>query len=445
MLAILALLIAPPPLPQIAFEKYQLGNGLTVILSQDPRATVAAVDVWYHVGAVNERKGRSGFAHLFEHLMFQGSKHLHGDERTVFAMLERNGATNLNGTTEWDRTNYFETMPAERLELALWLESDRMGFLLDTVDQKKLDTQREVVRNEKRQSIENVPYGKAEEHLVELLYPQPNPYYGYVIGSHEDLQAASLEDVKDFFRTYYAPNNASLAIVGDFKTAEVKPLVEKYFGPIVRGPQKPPVTAKTEPLSKEVRETVTDQVQLAKILMGWVGPKPLEGSAVNALMRVLAAGKSSRLHHELVYERKIAQDVSASWDPAMQLGGVIEVTATVQAGHSPQEVEAALSEEIKKLRDEPPTEAELERAKRNVQAQLFSALENVGGFWGKADQLNYFEMWANDPGYFSKNLQAFLAVTREDVQKAAQQFMRDEQRVVITVVPEQKQAAGGEK
>src|SRR5213082_974228 len=262
-------------LPQIPFEKYELPNGLTVILSEDHRAPLVAVDIWYHVGAVNERKGRSGFAHLFEHLMFQGSKHLHGDERTVFATLERNGATNLNGTTTWDRTNYLETMPDDRLELALWLESDRMGFLLDTVDQKKLDTQREVVLNEKRQSIENVPYGRAEERLFELLYPQPNPYFGYVIGSREDLLAASVEDVKDFFRTYYAPNNASLAIVGDFKTAAVKALVEKYFGPIVRGPQKPPITAKTEKIGKEQRETMRDQVQLAKVMIGWIGPGPL--------------------------------------------------------------------------------------------------------------------------------------------------------------------------
>jgi zinc protease len=336
-------------------------------------------------------------------------------------------------------------MPADRLELALWLESDRMGFLLDTVDQKKLDIQRDVVRNEKRQSIENVPYGKAEEHLVELLYPQPNPYFGYVIGSHEDLMAASLDDVRDFFRTYYAPNNASLAIVGDIRIAEVKPMVEKYFGPIVRGPAKPPVTAKTEPHTKEARAVMNDQVQLAKILMAWVGPRPLEGPAVNALMRILAGGKTSRLYHDLVYEKKIAQDVSAAWDPSMQLGGIIEVTATVQAGHSPQEVEAALSEEIRRLRDELPTEAELDRAKRNVEAQLYSALENVGGFGGKADQLSYFEMWAGDPGYFSKNLAAFMAVTREQVQKAAQQFMRDEQRVMVTVLPEQKQAARGEK
>src|SRR3954470_10864638 len=197
----LALLAASAALPQIPFERYQLPNGLTVILSEDHRAPVVGVDLWYHVGAVNERKGRSGFAHLFEHLMFQGSKHLNGDERTVFAMLERNGATNLNGTTEWDRTNYFETMPAERLELALWLESDRMGFLLDTVDQKKLDTQRDVVRNEKRQSIENVPYGRAEQRLVELCYPQPNPYYGYVIGSPQGLLASPPHHREELFPT----------------------------------------------------------------------------------------------------------------------------------------------------------------------------------------------------------------------------------------------------
>src|SRR4051794_40766374 len=308
----LAILIAAAALPQIPFEKYQLPNGLTVMLSEDHRAPVVAVDLWYHVGAVNERKGRSGFAHLFEHLMFQGSKNLNGDERTVFAMLERNGATNLNGTTDWDRTNYFETMPADRLELALWLESDRMGFLLDTVDQKKLDTQREVVRNERRQSIENVPYGRAEERLVQLLFPDPHPYYGYVIGSHEDLMAASLADVQDFFRTYYAPNNASIAIVGDFKPAEVKPLVQKYFGAISRGPDPPPIAAKTEPRTREARETLRDQVQLAKVLTGYVGPPPLRVPAMPVLMRILAGGKSSRLYHELVYRKKIAQDISAS-------------------------------------------------------------------------------------------------------------------------------------
>jgi len=352
-------------------------------------------------------------------------------------MLERNGATNLNGSTEWDRTNYFETMPADRLELALWLESDRMGFLLDTVDQKKLDTQREVVRNEKRQSIENVPYGRAEERLVELLYPQPNPYFGYVIGSHEDLQAASLEDVKDFFRTYYAPNNASLAIVGDFKPEAVKPLVEKYFGPIVRGPSKPPVTAQPQPRTQEARETLHDQVQLAKVLVGFVGPAPLEDPAMSVLMRVLGAGKSSRLYHDLVYQQKIAQDVSASWDSGMELGGLIEISATVQAGHTPEEVEAALTSELRRVRETRPTASELERARRNLKSGLFAQLENIGGFGGKADQLNFYEFRALDPAAFTRTLEATLAVTAEQVQAAAQKYLRDETRAVVQVLPMQ--------
>ena len=436
-----ALIVAAAALPQIPFEKYQLENGLTVILSEDHRAPVVGVDLWYHVGAVDERKGRSGFAHLFEHLMFQGSKHLQGDERVVFATLERNGATNLNGSTGWDRTNYFETMPADRLELALWLESDRMGFLLDSVDQKKLDTQREVVLNEKRQNVENVPYGRAEMRLVELLYPQPNPYFGSVIGSEADLKAATLTDVKDFFRTYYAPNNASIAIVGDIQPAAVKAMVEKYFGPIVRGPDKPKVIAKAEPHTAAVRETVRDQVQLAKVLIGFVGPKPLENPAADVLMRVLAGGKASRLYHDLVYEKKIAQDVSASWDPGMQLGGTIEISATVQAGHAPEEVEAALLDELRRARETPPSPDELERARRNLKAGLFAQLENVGGFGGKADQLNYYEEVAGDPGWFSKGLEQSLAVTPEQVQKLAQDFLRDEQRATVVVLPQEKVGA----
>jgi zinc protease len=433
---LLGILLATAALPQIPFEKYQLANGLTVILSEDHRAPVVGVDLWYHVGAVDERPGRSGFAHLFEHLMYQGSKHLHGDERTVISTLQRNGATTDNASTEWDRTNYFETMPSDRLELALWLESDRMGFLLDTLDQKKLDTQREVVRNERRQNFENTPYAHAELRLIELLYPQPNPYFGAIIGSHEDLQKASLDDVRDFFRIHYAPNNASIALVGDFDTASVKQLIEKYFGPIPRGPEHPKVAARTLPHTQEQREVMQDQVQLAKVTMGWVGPAPLQRPAIHALLRVLAGGKSSRLYHDLVYEQKIAQDVSADWASGMRLGGEIEIAATVQAGHTPAEVEKALGAELQRLRDTQPSADEMERARRNLQAGLFAQLENVGGFGGKADQLNYYEMWAGDPAAFTQELRAALAATPEDVQKAAQEFLRDEQRVIITVLPE---------
>jgi zinc protease len=432
-MALLALALAAAS-PAIPFEKYQLDNGLTVILAEDHRAPVVAVDVWYHVGAANEQPGRSGFAHLFEHLMFQGTKHVTGDERAFFNHLERNGATNVNATTEFDRTNYFETVPAERLELALWLESDRMGFLLDAVDQKKLDTQREVVRNEKRQSIENAPYQRAEVRLAELLFPRPHPYFGYVIGSDEDLEAARLEDVRAFFRTYYAPNDASLALVGDFEAAQVKPLVEKWFGTILRGPARTPVEAQWPRVSGERREPLTDEVQLAKVIVGFVGPRPTEGEALQLGMRILGNGKSSRLYQALVHDARIAQDVSASTTPA-QLGGTTEISATVQAGRDPAEVERALFAQIHALQEAAPSAEELLRAKRAILAETYSALENPGGFGGKADLLSYYEMWRHDPGFLPEHLHEYEAVTAAGVQQAARRWMNDDARVVLHVVP----------
>jgi len=368
--------------------------------------------------------------------MFQGTKHVTGDERAFFNHLERNGATNLNGTTEFDRTNYYETMPSDRLEVALWLESDRMGFLLDAVDQKKLDTQREVVRNERRQSIENAPYQKAEVRLVELLFPAPHPYFGAVIGSHADLQAARLEDVRAFFRTYYAPNNATLALVGDFDPAKVKRLVEKWFAPIPRGPQPPPLQHSALVRSKAQRERLTDQVQLPKVMFGWVGPRPTEEEALQVAVRILGSGKSCRLYRALVHDQRVAQDVSASSTPA-QLGGETEIEATVQVGHTPEEVEKALAAQVAALREAPPSEEELLRARRNLVAALYSALENVGGSGGKADLLNYVEMWRRDPGFLSEQIARAQAVTAVDVQQAARKWLADEARVVLHVVPEQ--------
>ena len=364
-----AILIAAASLPQIPFEKYQLPNGLTVILSEDHRAPVIGVDLWYHVGAVNERKGRSGFAHLFEHLMFQGSKHLNGDERTVFAMLDRNGATNLNGTTDWDRTNYFETMPAEersRRSLArgaLLFRWVALGWMA-------------VLAASQSDGLRNAPLAWASVGAAGAwtawLTVSGRKWSWRVLGfdlvlccwlvvASGFVVPEGAVGTRAFFATYYAPDNASIAIVGDFRPADVKPLVEKYFGPIPRGPQAPPVTAKTQPHTGEVRETLRDQVQLAKVLIGYIGPKPLENPAIGPLVRILAGGKSSRLYHDLVYEKKIAQDVSANWDPSMQLGGIVEITATVQVGHTPEEVEAALTEEVRRLREAPATVEELER------------------------------------------------------------------------------------
>src|SRR5262245_17340933 len=266
---------APPPsvpaardLPKIEFEKFTLSNGLDVILTEDHRLPLVAVNVWYHVGPANEDPGRTGFAHLFEHMMFQGSKHVPGDLH--FKTVESVGGSDANGTTDFDRTNYFETMPADRLETALWLESDRMGYLLDDLDQGKLANQQDVVRNERRQSVENAPYGIVEEALFHQLFPKEHPYYASVIGSHADIQAAKLEDVKNFFKLYYSPNNASLVIVGDIDKAATKALVEKYFGSLKRGQPVPKPNVQTPPITAERRQVVLDRVELPRVYMAWL-------------------------------------------------------------------------------------------------------------------------------------------------------------------------------
>ena len=259
---------APLQVPQIKFERYKLANGLEVILSEDHRLPLVSVNLWYHVGAVNETAGRTGFAHLFEHMMFEGSKHVPGSSH--FHYLEAAGASDVNGTTDFDRTNYYETLPSNQLELALWLESDRMGYLPDNLDQANLSNQQDVVRNERRQSYENAPYGIVREAIFHQLFPKDHPYYPMVIGSHADIQAAKLEDVRNFFKLYYAPNNASLAIVGDFDSAKVRQLVEKYFGPLKRGQDVPRVRVATPPITSERRAVVPDNIQLPRVYMDWL-------------------------------------------------------------------------------------------------------------------------------------------------------------------------------
>jgi zinc protease len=426
--------------PLIPFEKYTLPNGLRVILSEDHKTPVVAVMVWYHVGAANEVPGKSGFAHLFEHLMFQGSKHRPGNETGFFGMLQGAGATGVNGTTNFDRTNYFEVLPSNQLELGLWLESERQGFLLDAMDQHKLDIQRDVVRNERRQSYENRPYGRADVRMVELLFPQPHPYFGNVIGSHEDLQAASLEDVKAFFRTYYAPNNAVLAIVGDFKPADVKTLVEKYFGSIPAVPAIPKPNVVTKPITKAKQETMTDNVQLSKVMVGVIVPPAYSNDdffAVQMLCDLLASGKSSRLYRELVFTQKVAQDVKCDVETA-RLAGYAEVDVTVAPGVSPEKADAALDAQLKRLMDAPPSVAELDRVKRNRVANVLRRLERVGGFGGKADVLESGEFWAGNPGFIDTLVAKWDAVTPAQVQAAAQKYFEKDERVTIIVNPAPK-------
>src|SRR6266704_3027662 len=335
---------AAAEIPRIKFKKYTLANGLEVILSDDHRLPLVAVNLWYQVGPANEEPGRTGFAHLFEHMMFQGSKHVPATMH--FKMLEGAGASGINGTTDFDRTNYFETLPASELELALWLESDRMGYQIDKLDQANLSNQQDVVRNERRQSLENAPYGVVEEGLFHQLFPKGHPYYGEVIGSHADIQSAKLADVRNFFKLYYAPNNASLAIVGDFDPEKARELVQKYFGPLKRGEDVPKIKAHTPPIASERRTVIQDNVQLPRVYMAWLTSpifKPGDAEA-DLAATILGGGKSSRLYKKLVYEEQIAQDVSAN-QQSLILGSVFEIQATARPGVKPEDLEKAINTE----------------------------------------------------------------------------------------------------
>src|SRR5256712_6391800 len=375
---------APLEVPQLKFEKYKLANGLEVILSEDHRLPMVAVNLWYHVGPANELPGRTGFAHLFEHMMFEGSRHVPGNSH--FHFLEAAGASDINGTTDFDRTNYFETLPANQLELALWLESDRMGYLPDKLDQANLSNQQDVVRNERRQSVENAPYGVVEEGLFHQLFPKEHPYYGEVIGSHLDIQSAKLEDVRNFFKLYYAPNNASLAIVGDFSPEKARELVAKYFGPLKRGEDVPKIKAHTPPITSERHAVFQDNVQLSRVYIAWLTSpifKPGDAEA-DLTAAILGGGKSSRLYKKLVYEKQIALDVAAN-QQSLILGSVFEIQATARPGVKPEDLENVIHSELEAFRREGPTAAEITRARNVIESRIIAGLETLGGFGGVAD------------------------------------------------------------
>jgi len=425
---------APADIPKLDVEKYTLANGLEVILSEDHRVPLVGVDVWYHVGPAHEAPGRTGFAHLFEHMMFQGSKHIESDAH--FKLLAGGGATGVNGTTNFDRTNYFETMPSNQLELALWLESDRMGYLLETVDQAKLANQQDVVRNERRQSYENRPYGVVEEAMFQALFPKGHPYHGVVIGSHADIQAVRLDDVRDFFRQYYAPNNATIAIAGDIDKAATKKLIEKYFGTLKRGPAVPPVNAQTPPITSERRLVVEDRVELARVYMAWLTPPFFkEGDAdADITSSVLGQGRVSRLYKKLVYEKQIAQNVT-SYQYSTMLGSVFGIEATARPGHTVQELETVINEELEALRMKGPTPAEVERARNVIETQILNGLQLVGGFGGVADQLNLYNHYVGSPDYLAQDIARRRKVTPESVRQFAQRYLASSARVVVHGVP----------
>ena len=423
----------PADIPQLQFEKYTLPNGLEVILSPNRRLPMVAVNLWYHVGPANEEPGRTGFAHLFEHMMFQSSKHVPPDSH--IRLLEAAGATNLNGTTDYDRTNYFETVPANQLELALWLEADRMGYLLEKVDQAALSNQQDVVRNERRQSFENRPYGLAGEALVQTLFSAGHPYYGNVIGSHEDIQAVKLEDVTRFFRQYYAPNNASLAIVGDYDPAQVKLLVGKYFGTLKRGPAVPPIEAKTPRITSERRKVVTSRVELPRVYMAWLtSPIFTPGDAdARIAARILGGGRTSRLYRKLVYERQIAQNVFARQE-SLILGSMFQIVVTARPGHTVGELEKAMDEELAALRAEPPAASEIEQARNTIETNIIGGLERLGGFGGIADRLNSYNHYLGDPDYLQKDIERYRAVTPATLQTFVRDQLAPSARVVLHAV-----------
>jgi zinc protease len=427
-------------IPRIQFEKYTLPNGLEVILSPKRGLPMVAVNLWYHVGPANEEPGRTGFAHLFEHMMFQSSKHVPPDSH--IRLLEAAGASDLNGTTDFDRTNYFQTVPSNQVELALWLESDRMGYLLEKVDQAALSNQQDVVRNERRQSIENEPYGLAEETMVQTLFPAGHPYYGNVIGSHEDIQAAKLDDVTRFFRQYYAPNNASLAIVGDFEPAQMKTLVQKYFGSLKQGPAVPPIKTVTPKITAERRTVVNARVELPRVYMAWLTSPILKPGDADAdiAATILGGGRSSRLYKKLVYEKQIAQNVS-SQQYSLILGSIFQIEATARPGHTVEELEKAIEEELSAFRATPVEVREIDRARNTIETNIIGGLERLGGFGGIADRLNSYNHYLGNPDYLQQDVQRYRQVTAASLQAFARDQLATSGRVVMHVLPGQPAAA----
>jgi zinc protease len=420
-------------IPKIPFEKYSLANGLEVILHQDRSVPLVAVEVFYKVGSGDEQKGRTGFAHLFEHVMFMGSENV--PVGAFDQWLEAAGANN-NGSTSTDRTNYYEWMPSNALPLALWLEADRMGRLLPTMDQAKLDLQRDVVKNERRQSVDNVPYGRANETIIAALYPSGHPYSWPTIGSMADLSAASLEDVKTFFRTYYAPNNASIAIAGDFDRDSVRTWVQRYFGAIPRGPTLP---ARPNPPSVVVpRDTalvLEDRVQLPRVFYTWPTVRYFhtDDAPLDVLSYILAGDKNSRLYKRLVYDLQIAQNVWTRHN-SVRLDGYFQVDVTPRPGKNPSEVMRIVDEEIMRLMRDGVEARELARAQNTFRARF---LDDLASVLGKAMQLNSYNYLVGTPDYVQQDAARYDRVTAADVQRVARTYL-GRPKVILTVVPEGK-------
>lgn len=420
-------------LPDINFKKFILPNGLQVILHEDHSVPMVSINVWYHVGSKNEKRGRTGFAHLFEHLMFEGSEHV--AEGMFDKWLEAAGGTN-NGSTTRDRTNYWESVPSNALELALYLDSDRMANLLAAIDQKKLDTQRDVVINEHRERVDNQPYGRVDEVIGGALYPSNHPYSWPVIGSVDDLSAASLEDVKDFFRRYYTPNNASLCVAGDIDPNNTKVLVEKYFAGIPSGPPVDRIEEWVPALEGPKRIGMRDNVSLPRLYMVWP-TSPLyqaDDAEMDVLASILSSGKNSRLYKSLVYERQIAQDVQA-YQASGEIASAFYIVATAKPGITLPELEKAIDTELIKIEKDPPEAAEVTIAVNSYEADFVRRLQSVADFGGKADKLNQYNVYVGRPDYLTEDLGRYLKITPAVVQKAVQKYLSLNKRIILSVEP----------
>jgi len=425
----------------VPYTQFTLPNGLHVILHEDHTVPLVTVNVWYHVGSAREKPGRTGFAHLFEHLMFEGSGHV--KEGEFDTLLEAAGATN-NGSTEKDRTNYYIDTPSNALELALFLESDRMGYLLDAMSPERVNGQRDVVKNERRQNYENTPYGMASIEIDKMLFPEGHPYRWPTIGYMEDLTAASYDDVVEFFRKYYQPANASLVVAGDIDPTRTRSLVEKWFGDVKPGSGPvPPIDYPHAMLTTVTRKTIEDRVQLPRLYISWLTPalfKPGDAE-LDVVSEILAGGKNSRLYKRLVYDLQIAQDVAA-YQASATLDSQFQVVVTARPG-DPKTTPAALidrirtivDEEIAKLQQAPPTTREFQRAINQIEASFYNRMENVGGFNGKGNQLNAYYTETGNPDYFNEDLSRYRALSPSDIQAAAAYWLPANRRVELTVEP----------
>ncbi|MDP9205478.1 MAG: insulinase family protein [Gemmatimonadota bacterium] len=419
--------------PRIQFEKYKLPNGLEVILHEDHSTPIVAVDTWYHVGSGDEQVGRTGFAHLFEHIMFMGSQNV--PVGAFDQMLEAAGADN-NGSTTEDRTNYYETLPSNALQLALWLDADRMGFLLPTMDLAKVNLQRDVVKNERRQRVDNQPYGRADETILAVLYPKSHPYSWPVIGSMTDLSAASLADVQNFFRTYYAPNNATLTIAGDFDPMAVKKMVAQYFGSIPRGPEvKRRMTVPAVVIPRDTFLVLEDKVQLPRLFYTWHSVKGFskDDAALDILAQIVANDKNSRLYKKLVYDLQVAQNVRAFQDGS-RLDGKFQLDVTPKPGQKVIDIDRIVRAEIANVINGGVSPRELHRAQNLYKASFLNRLASV---LGKAEVLNSYNYFVGNPDFVQQDAARYERVTAADVQRVARTYL-GRPKIVLTVVPEGK-------